>query len=90
MTDLVFLHGWLGSPQDWQGIVEQLPEYPSRCPELPRAVSWEAGIRQLLPQLEDGNVLVGYSLGARLALGCALGSTDSVKAFCAKAGELGR
>lgn len=72
MTDLVFLHGWLGSPQDWRDTVKELSEYPSRTLALPRAVSWEAGIRQLVPQLGHSSVLIGYSLGARLALACAL------------------
>lgn len=89
MTDLVFLHGWLGSPQDWHPIVEELSEYRSHCLELPRAVSWEAGIRQLLPQLEHDSVLIGYSLGARLALGCALRWQNRIRGLVLISGTAG-
>jgi 2-succinyl-6-hydroxy-2,4-cyclohexadiene-1-carboxylate synthase len=89
MTELVFLHGWLGHPQDWQEIVEDLSEYQSRCPELPRAASWEAGIRELLPALADDHVLIGYSLGARLALGCALGSRSRLRGLVLISGTAG-
>ncbi len=72
MSQLVFLHGWLGSPGDWSEIVRLLPDSPAGCLSLPRATSWQRGVESLIGELPDSCILVGYSLGARLALACAL------------------
>ena len=80
--DLVFLHGFLGTPTEWLALLDLLPAaWRQRChcltlpghgPEAPDAMPW--------PQLADWldhelarrqirrAVLYGYSLGGRLAL----------------------
>lgn len=80
--DLVFLHGFLGTPTEWLALLDRLPAaWRQRChcltlpghgPEAPDAMPW--------PQLADWldhelarrqirrAVLYGYSLGGRLAL----------------------
>ncbi len=79
--DLVFLHGFLGTPTEWLALLDRLPAaWRQRChcltlpghgPEAPDAMPW--------PQLADWldhelarrqirrAVLYGYSLGGRLA-----------------------
>ncbi len=80
--DLVFLHGFLGTPTEWLALLDRLPAawrhrchcltLPGHGPEAPDAMPW--------PQLADwldhelarhqirSAVLYGYSLGGRLAL----------------------
>lgn len=78
---LVFLHGLLGSTEDWQQIVEDLSsDYQCICIDLPgHALSQAVAandfqhVQQLiiatLAQYELGDIVfVGYSLGARIAM----------------------
>lgn len=78
---LVFLHGLLGSTEDWQQIVSDLSlDYQCICIDLPGHAGSQAvtandfqHVQQLiiatLAQYELGHiVLVGYSLGARIAM----------------------
>ena len=80
--DLVFLHGFLGTPTEWLALLDRLPAaWRQRChcltlpghgPEAPDAMPWP----QLADWLDDelarrqiqSAVLYGYSLGGRLAL----------------------
>jgi len=81
---LVFLHGLLGSTQDWQQIVAHLSsDYQCICIDLPGHAGSQAvaindfqHMQQLiiatLAQYElEHLVLVGYSLGARIAMSIA-------------------
>ena len=73
MTPLVFLHGFLGSPAEWQPVVEQLPwAGPKQAVSLPLADSWQQGLQRIAESLPAECILVGYSLGARVALAIAL------------------
>lgn len=83
---LVFLHGLLGCGDDWQTVVEQLPEFNRLLIDLPghgnstdiTASSShncckliEQTIKQALQQqnnLDAPLLIVGYSMGARLAM----------------------
>jgi len=78
---LVFLHGLLGSTVDWQHIVAELSQdYQCICIDLPGHAGSQAvtvndfkHVQQLiittLSQYQlDNVILVGYSLGARLAM----------------------
>jgi len=78
---LVFLHGLLGSTTDWQPIVADLSaDYQCICIDLPGHAGSQAvtandfqHVQQLiiatLAQYQiDNIVLVGYSLGARIAM----------------------
>jgi 2-succinyl-6-hydroxy-2,4-cyclohexadiene-1-carboxylate synthase len=52
---LSFLHGFLGSPQDWEGVIGHLPEYSCEALSYPF-------------QIPRGTILIGYSMGGRIAL----------------------
>lgn len=58
-----YLHGFLGSPEVW-GDVQGI-----RLTEPPIAASWHAHLALIAERLGPVDVVVGYSLGARLALG---------------------
>lgn len=68
----VLLHGFTGAPASWDRVRERL-DGPSLAPDLPghRAAPvarWDEAVDRIAA-LCDGAHLVGYSLGARLALG---------------------
>lgn len=89
---IVFLHGLLGSQQDWANIVTLLQKYPKIRPltlDLPyhglsQSVACQnfEQARCLLDQTltnlvgEQPFILVGYSLGGRIALDYALHSSN--------------
>lgn len=52
---LVFLHGFLGSPHDWDEVISHLPEYSCLALSYPF-------------QIPEGSILIGYSMGGRIAL----------------------
>lgn len=55
MPTLAFLHGFLGSPQDWEGVIAHLPQY--RCQPLTYPFN-----------PPPDSLLIGYSMGGRIAL----------------------
>lgn len=67
MTEIVALHGFLGRPDDWKGI--GLDSFPLIAPDLYQPMhdlgEWAKEFNLSQP---DGRVLMGYSLGGRLAL----------------------
>lgn len=78
---ITFLHGFLGTADDWRPIVDA-PEFAAMAThpiDLPVADDWQTGVRAVADSLADETILIGYSMGARLALGCALDAADRVK-----------
>ena len=77
---LVFLHGFLGSANDWSALIEQLPDCDCIAFDLPghgdareqrlnRMIDFPHWLNQQLQQRDISNYhLLGYSLGGRLAL----------------------
>ena len=84
---IVFLHGFMGSSQDWEKIINDLAQdYHCLAVDLPghgqslglepaqytmpgtAQLLQEALVQQLSPQRHFANLLVGYSMGGRLAL----------------------
>jgi len=67
MIPTVFLHGFLGSPLDWDPLLSYLPNIPCITPELPGH-----GTTPFTPNLKLPNLpkmhLVGYSMGGRIAM----------------------
>lgn len=52
---LTFLHGFLGSPQDWDEVIRHLSDYDCQALAYPF-------------QIPKSGVLIGYSMGGRIAL----------------------
>jgi 2-succinyl-6-hydroxy-2,4-cyclohexadiene-1-carboxylate synthase len=75
---VLFIPGFMQRGDAWRPVAELLPErYPSELLDHAEH-SFEGRMREIS---ESGaNVLVGYSLGGRLALGAALHSPDSITA----------
>jgi len=80
---VVFLHGALGAPGDWTALAADLKLPPARCGYVNlyqrAALSGEKNLRDLLLAAVPGKgpvVLVGYSMGGRLALQTMLASPD--------------
>ena len=49
-----------------------LPEFETNALEIPVAADWQASINQIADEISDSAIVIGYSMGARLALGVAL------------------
>ena len=56
MPKLYFLHGFLGDVQDWNEVIKRLPEYECHALKYPF-------------KLPKDGILIGYSMGGRIALG---------------------
>lgn len=81
---LVLLHGFTGSPPSWQPVIDALPTslaaiamaLPGHHPGSPVVPGFEANLDVMAGALASAGLrgchLVGYSLGARAALGLAL------------------
>ena len=70
--ELVFLHGFMGHASDWDEVRSQLPEFETRAINIEVATDWHGTVRSLTSLLTKNSIVVGYSMGARLALGIAL------------------
>ncbi|MDG2380103.1 MAG: alpha/beta fold hydrolase [Pirellulaceae bacterium] len=75
MNSLVLIHGFLGSPADW-GEVQSSLSCVSDSITIPSANCWQSGIEAICRDLPPDCVIVGYSMGARVALGCALADSE--------------
>ncbi|XXN63053.1 pimeloyl-ACP methyl ester esterase BioH [Enterobacter ludwigii] len=88
--DLVLLHGWGLNAEVWQGIVPRLsPHFRLHLVDLPGfgrsqgfgPLTLAEMAQQLLPQLPDRAVLIGWSLGGLVASQLALTQPDRVEAL---------
>lgn len=81
MLTLVFLHGLLGSKTDWQKVIENLPHFRCISIDLPlhgaeqnaNISDFESSAQFLAKKIrclvgKEPYILIGYSLGGRLAL----------------------
>ena len=71
---LTFIHGFMGHPSDWDEVRAALPEFQTTAVNILPSSDWQSSVRQLADSIPDRSVVVGYSMGARLALGIALES----------------
>jgi len=62
----------MGHASDWDDVRALLPEFDSRAINIGVASDWQATVKSLADSMEPGSVVVGYSMGARLALGVAI------------------
>ena len=86
---LTFIHGFMGHPSDWDDVRAALPEYDTRAIEIKPALDWRSSVRQLADSIPDRSVVVGYSMGARLALGIALEHPQKCAGLCFVSGNPG-
>ena len=70
---LALLHGFAGDPAAWDDVRAALPDaHAYALPGHgggPVAASWDANLAQVAAALRGDELVVGYSLGARVALG---------------------
>ena len=96
MTSLLAWHGFTGSPRSWD-CLRDLPS-PRFIPalvghagaEAPSIADFEAEVARLAALLHgDAAHVIGYSLGARLALGIALRHPERVRRLTLLSGHAG-
>jgi 2-succinyl-6-hydroxy-2,4-cyclohexadiene-1-carboxylate synthase len=101
MRSLLLLHGFTGAPSSFDAALEALPE-PARVlapwltghgvpPAALEIETFEGEVDRLAAWIPEGEraVVVGYSLGARLALALAIRHSDRVQALVAISGSAG-
>jgi len=78
---ILALHGFLGHPSDWDCFKElDLPLKPIDLSQS-KSISLKAFAKEFNSNLQGSeNILLGYSMGGRLALHCLLHSPDKYKA----------
>lgn len=70
LVPIVLLHGFAQTPASWREVQAALPaSIDARAVDIPVGASWDDSIDQLARVIEPGELAVGYSLGARVALG---------------------
>ncbi len=57
--EVIFLHGFLGSPEDWREVIDFLPSYSCQALDL---------AKELPTALPQDSIVVAYSMGGRIAL----------------------
>ena len=62
----------MGHASDWDEVRAHLPDSNSTAINIKPATNWQASIESLANSIAPGSILVGYSMGARLALGVAV------------------
>jgi 2-succinyl-6-hydroxy-2,4-cyclohexadiene-1-carboxylate synthase len=88
---LVLLHGFTGSAQsfDHLGLVgARTPVLPGHG-KAPLAISWDAALDRLEPNLLGKATLAGYSMGARLALALAVRHPERIEKLVLASGTAG-
>lgn len=69
------LHGFAGDPANWEdvAIAGERIALPGHVGGGPVAASWDANLRAIAARLAGAEVAIGYSLGARVAIGLVAG-----------------
>lgn len=80
MPALIFLPGWAYQPTLWDAVRAVLSEFPSRAPALPiHTGGLERWADTLADELPENALLIGWSLGALLALVLAAQHPEKVR-----------
>lgn len=85
---LICLHGFLGSPQDFDFLSASFDTY---CPDLDAYIDKEVGeiLEEISLKTSKRRVLIGYSFGARMAMQVFLKSPSSFDSLYLLAGHAG-
>jgi 2-succinyl-6-hydroxy-2,4-cyclohexadiene-1-carboxylate synthase len=85
---IALLHGFLGDPSVWDGIVDgEAFALPGHLGGGPVHGSWSANLDAIAARVRGCDVVIGYSLGARVALGLlAIGAVPRVIAISVNPG----
>ncbi len=74
---VAYLHGFAGDPATWDATLAALPRHDARAIALPGhggepvPATWDACLAAIAGAIGEVELVVGYSLGARAALGLA-------------------
>ena len=79
----------MGHPSDWDEVRASLGEYETSAIAIEAANSWDEGIHELAKKTPERSVLIGYSMGARLALALALEFSERYEALVFISGNPG-
>ncbi|MES2344759.1 MAG: alpha/beta fold hydrolase [Chlamydiota bacterium] len=74
---IVLLHGFLGAPEDWDGVIHHLKN-SFKCYPLPLPLTLEDFPKLLDSRHIDQCILIGYSMGGRVALQLQQKYTDRI------------
>jgi 2-succinyl-6-hydroxy-2,4-cyclohexadiene-1-carboxylate synthase len=72
---IAYLHGFAGDPAVWDATLAALPRHEARAIALPGhgggpvPATWDGGLAAIAGAIGEVDVVIGYSLGARAALG---------------------
>lgn len=86
---LVFVHGFMGHPSDWDEVRAMLDDFESESIELKPAANWHQSRQQLAEEVPSEAIVVGYSMGARLALGLAIEEPEKCRGLVFVSGNPG-
>lgn len=76
---VAYLHGFAGDPAAWDATLAALPRHDARAIALPGhgggpvLATWDACLAAIAGAVGEVELVVGYSLGARIALGLVAG-----------------
>ena len=79
----------MGHPSDWDPIAAALAEFATHSLEIRAAADWQTGIQQLTEAMPTRSIVVGYSMGARIALGVAMEAAQRCDALVLVSGNPG-
>ena len=74
---IAYLHGFAGDPAAWNATLAAMPRHDARAIALPGhgggsvPATWDACLAAIAGAIGEAQLVVGYSLGARVALGLA-------------------
>ena len=75
---LIFVHGFLGCKEDWSAVQKAL-DVPSIALSLPGHERAPLDLETFEQGIPEGAIVVGYSMGGRLAMHCALKYPGKIK-----------
>ncbi|MEZ6118566.1 MAG: alpha/beta fold hydrolase [Pirellulaceae bacterium] len=95
MRRVYFLHGFLGDASDAEPLESALQQHRGFSDfqftsiPLPVATDWQSGVDAIRTQMAPNSDLVGYSMGARLALAVTLENPQFVRSLAFISGNPG-